>query len=116
MEFYERVVSGRKLEGIVIKPDFALPEYAPSLKARGENYLHIIYGYDYMVNGGKYTKLLRSKSIRQKLRLSIEEYKLGVKMLTCKHLDINIDNREYTSNLVELLYMEGSEESLDKAL
>jgi len=68
-------------EGIVIKPEFPDRNYAPYLKVRNKNYLHIIYGYDFLEES-KYKKLINRKSIRKKLRQSISEFNLGLKMLS----------------------------------
>lgn len=68
-------------EGIVMKPLIYKPGVAPYMKVRNENYLHLIYGYDYLLN---YQDKLKTKRIGKKLELSIKEYELGIQMLSAK--------------------------------
>lgn len=66
-------------EGIVMKPLLWKKGVAPYMKVRNEQYLHLIYGYDYKLH---YDEKLKSKRIGRKLDLSIKEYELGISMLS----------------------------------
>ncbi|AYV75740.1 MAG: metallophosphoesterase [Terrestrivirus sp.] len=112
--FYNNVTINRKLEGVIIKPDFINPINAPYLKARGKHYLHIIYGFDYLVPY-KYEKLCEKKSINKKLQLSISEFKSSLKILQTSLHDINYGNN-YVKLLCDFLFLEENELELDKAL
>lgn len=68
-------------EGIVMKPLVWKKGIAPYMKVRNEEYLHLIYGYDYKLH---YEDKLKTKRIGKKLELSIKEYQLGVDMLSAK--------------------------------
>lgn len=68
-------------EGVVVKPLIYKPGVAPYMKVRNEQYLHLIYGYDYLLN---YQEKLKTKRIGKKLELSIKEYELGIKMLSAQ--------------------------------
>ncbi|AYV80943.1 MAG: metallophosphoesterase [Harvfovirus sp.] len=115
MKFYKHTIVERKLEGIVIKPSIMYADFAPYLKARGSDYLHIIYGLDYLTDL-KYKKLLDNKNIRKKLGVSIEEFKSGLEMLLTPMKEIDINNRGYVDNLIKYLYLEESEADMDQAL
>lgn len=65
-------------EGVVVKPLVYMEGVAPYMKVRNENYLHLVYGYDYLK---KYQEKVSNKKINKKLDLSIKEYELGIKML-----------------------------------
>jgi len=112
--FYNDITTNRKLEGVIIKPDFINPLNAPYLKARGKNYLHIIYGFDYLVPY-KYEKLCEKKSINKKLHLSISEFNSSLKILQTPLHDINYGNK-YVKLLCDFLFLEENELELDKAL
>lgn len=85
-EFFDKLthkINDKNLgnEGIVMKPLIWKAGVAPYMKVRNEQYLHLIYGYDYKLH---YEDKLKSKRIGKKLELSIKEYELGIKMLTCQ--------------------------------
>ena len=65
-------------EGIVMKPLLWKKGVAPYMKVRNEQYLHLIYGYDYKLH---YQEKLKNKRINKKLELSVKEYELGIDML-----------------------------------
>lgn len=65
-------------EGIVMKPLIWKKGVAPYMKVRNEEYLHLIYGYDYKLH---YEEKVKNKRIRKKLELSVKEYELGIEML-----------------------------------
>ena len=81
MFFTSLTESGSFHEGIVIKPLVYKTGVAPYMKVRNENYLHLIYGYDYRFN---YQKMVENKRIGKKLELSIKEFELGGQMLNAK--------------------------------
>ena len=116
-DFYNKVTKINNCEGIVIKPNILDHDinFAPYLKARNVNYLHIIYGHDLMAKH-KYEKLLEKKNIRNKINLSITEYIMGIKMLSVKSNDISLDNYEYLKYMMSFLDMEQNEKKLDVAL
>lgn len=114
-EFYNHITNNRKKEGVVIKPNIIEMNYAPCFKVRNKNYLHIIYGIDYL-RLNKYEKLIKNKNIKQKLKLSIEEFNQGLKLLETDMRAINLDNKEYINTLIKFLYLEDSEKTIDIAL
>lgn len=65
-------------EGVVIKPLVYKEGVAPYMKVRNENYLHLIYGYDYQFD---YAKMVANKRIGRKLDMSVKEYEIGMRML-----------------------------------
>ncbi len=96
-EFWQNHVASNNYEGIVIKPDFVNIKYAPAVKVRNNDYLHIIYGYDYLTEH-KYDKLIKKKHIRDKLNASIREYQIGLHMLQVRYDEI-VD-----SNIIKDIY------------
>lgn len=81
-EFYDKTTVLEKMEGIVIKPiiDPALENLvAPYMKVRNENYLTLVYGYDYK---RRYSALCQQKRVGGKLKVSIKEHELATKMLS----------------------------------
>ena len=71
-------------EGMVVKPlDFTAREkdrlVAPALKCRGREYLRVIYGPEY--NAPEQLDRLRRRSNGGKLRLSLQEFALGIEAL-----------------------------------
>ena len=67
-------------EGVVIKPVIYKEGVAPHVKVRNENYLHLIYGYDYLAN---YEKMCETKRVGKKQSLSIKQFDLAMQMLVC---------------------------------
>lgn len=104
-------------EGIVLKPNFNLGPHgvAPYIKVRNPDYLSIIYGYDYSTDE-KYKRLMKQKNITRKLKTSVDEYWLGVKMLHVKYDDINVNNTEYAKLLIKFLGLEDIEKEFDPRL
>ncbi|MDK8182047.1 metallophosphoesterase [Paenibacillus sp. UMB4589-SE434] len=103
------------MEGVVIKPEVNNGDAAPFMKVRNPDYLSIIYGYDYRFPH-KYHKLFKQKNIKQKLRTSINEHRLGKKMLSFKFEDIKPDNREYQEVVSNLLFEVAKEKEIDPRL
>ena len=84
----ERTATGA--EGMVVKPlEFTVREkgrlIAPALKCRGREYLRIIYGPEY--TAPEQLERLRRRSNGGKLRLSLQEFALGIEALRrfCEH-------------------------------
>lgn len=103
--FKEQTIGDNPLEGIIVKPfnDKDIYNYAPYMKVRNENYLHIVYGYDFQLN---YDKMCKQKNIGKKLHLSIQEYILGKKMLSST-------KEELAELTCEMLFKLKQEEELD---
>jgi len=113
--FFNKITIDKKMEGVVIKPDMYVESIAPFLKVRNEDYLTIVYGYDYKTNY-KYNKLMNQKNIRKKLEMSIKEYKIGLEMLKTKMEDITFENNNYIQFLNEFLFAEELGRKLDPRL
>lgn len=114
--YFEKLTTNQNMEGVVIKPDIISDaNMAPFLKVRNPNYLTIIYGADYMTEH-KYHKLMKNKNIAKKIQASINEHKLGLKMLETKYEDIKLDNYEYIKCLIKFFGIEESEKFIDPRL
>jgi predicted kinase len=79
--FFDKLTVGQGFEGVVVKPMFEGDCELPYLKVRSEEYLRLVYGYDYL-DPKRYSRLVRQKNISGKVRLSIQEHKLASAMLT----------------------------------
>lgn len=115
--FFNHQIINQKKEGIVVKPNdrVFIPGVAPFIKVRNEEYLTIIYGYDYK-SKNKYKKLMAQKRITRKLRSSIQEFELGKKLLEIPYADINEDNKDYERILTSMIAEEKFEKELDPRL
>ena len=111
-DWYEELTTDKKMEGCVVKPNVVWDDlwYAPFLKVRNPNYLHIIYGYD-MNFPKKFDKLFRQKNISRKLRASIAEYKLGEQMLKEE-----IGSKELKQTLAKFMFENEKEVGIDPRL
>ena len=115
-EFYKKVTNNLKMEGVVIKPDKVYYKgVAPYLKVRNDNYLTLVYGFDYKLPS-KYDKLLKRKSIRRKLATSISEFELGKRMLEVKYCDINQENKAFVNTACLMVLETNKEKELDPRL
>lgn len=77
--FYDTLTTVLGYEGVVIKPYEETPEgCVPYMKVRNKEYLRLIYGFDYTI---KNDALCAQKNIKGKLRMSIDEYALGMAMI-----------------------------------
>ncbi|GAB3634496.1 polynucleotide kinase-phosphatase [Hymenobacter arcticus] len=71
-------------EGMVVKPYDFIPATGrtlvqPALKCRGREYLRIIYGPDYLLDGN--LERLRQRNVKAKRNLALREFALGVEGL-----------------------------------
>lgn len=113
--YYSNVTQDRQMEGIVIKPERDDRAVAPFLKVRNPDYLSIVYGYDYRFPH-KYRKLMKQKSITQKLKTSMQEYRLGTEMLAIRFADISPTNDAYRNVAASLLFEVAKEKEIDPRL
>lgn len=108
MAFIEKVTALIKrteelaLEGVVIKPadDHIGDEGIPAIKLRNDEYLKLVYGYDYMVDLGNYQKLCVGKDVDQKVKMSIKQNRYAQRMLKVPYAERNSRN-EYYVHLIE---------------
>ena len=78
-KFYSDLTTNLGYEGVVIKPYEETPEgCVPYMKVRNKEYLRLIYGFDYTI---KNDVLCAQKNIKGKMRMSIDEYALGMAMI-----------------------------------
>ncbi|MEK8130348.1 metallophosphoesterase [Paenibacillus filicis] len=114
-QFFARLTVENQMEGVVIKPERISGSNVPYMKVRNPEYLSIIYGYDYRLPH-KYRKLLKQKNIRPKLRTSMNEYRLGNRMLAVKLSDISPEHDAYREAAVGLLFEVAKEREIDPRL
>ncbi|WP_088840632.1 metallophosphoesterase [Listeria sp. ILCC797] len=114
-DYFKTYTFDQKMEGIVIKPEKQVENVAPAMKVRNEDYLHLIYGYDYHFEG-KYAKLIRNKKVKQKLRTSISEYKYGEEMLDVPLAEISEHNDVYKAAAINMLFETMKEAEIDPRL
>lgn len=115
LAYFNELTTERKMEGVVIKPEILKEQVAPYMKVRNPKYLTIVYGYDYRFPH-KYTKLMKQKSIRNKLKTSINEFKLGNQMLEVKIEDIQPTNNHYKQVVANMLFEANKEKAIDPRL
>lgn len=109
-KFYEDMIADGKTEGIAIKPLQWKKDDIPCIKVRNEEYLRIVYGYDYTSSLQRYAE---SKNISNKLRLSIKEHNLNLNLLEAYRKEDKTTQKEiYASLLTEF----EKETSLDPRL
>lgn len=113
--FFSRLTTENHMEGVVIKPEKAENKVVPYMKVRNTSYLSIIYGYDYRFPH-KYNKLMKQKNISSKLRTSMNEYRLGERMLSVKLEEITPANNEYKGIVANLLFEVAKEKEMDPRL
>lgn len=113
--FYQSLTTDRRMEGVVVKPEFQVDSVAPTIKVRNPEYLRIIYGYDYTFPH-KYEKLFAQKNIGKKLATSISEHQLGKQMLAFLLKDIEKDNRDYQQVVANMLFETSKESGIDPRL
>jgi predicted kinase len=114
-KFFNNVTKSEQLEGIVVKPNVVKKGVAPYIKVRNNDYLHIVYGYDWRTQP-KYDKLWAQKGIKRKLRLSIEEYECAQNMLRIPYGAIDENNTAYLQYAAQFIVDEKKEKELDPRL
>lgn len=101
-------------EGVVVKPLITGNEKIPyAIKVRNKNYLQMIYGVDF---DRRYDYYFKRRNIRPKLRLSIQEYSAGLKLLSIPMNTISKENDGYVEVFSEVLKAQRAEEKLDNRL
>lgn len=114
--FTSMILENRKMEGLVIKPEFTYYQNtAPYLKVRTRYYLTLVYGYNYM-HPNKFKKLMKQKKIGLKLSTSIKEYEIGKKLLEIPYKDISFENPEYVQLIARMITEEKRESEIDPRL
>ncbi len=76
-KYFDSLVSSLH-EGVVIKPFIKNDTDLPYMKVRNEEYLSLIYGYNYK---HKYETLCKNKKTKYKRKQARHEYNLGIDML-----------------------------------
>lgn len=116
LNFWNSLVFEQGYEGIVIKPELQTQgDKSPYLKVRNEQYLTLCYGPDYK-NSNKYAKLIRRKNITRKLRLSIEDWNRGWKILAVPYNELAEDNSELINLYISHVITEEKSKELDPRL
>ena len=114
-QYFSRLTMVNGMEGIVIRPELWNGKTVPYLKVRNPDYLSIIYGYDYQFPH-KYSKLLKQKNVNPKLRTSLQEYRLGLRMLAVPFHEIAPDHETYREIAPHLLFEVAQEQGIDPRL
>lgn len=105
-----------KLEGVVIKPlDPKLTNVAPYIKVRNPQYLKLVYGPTYNLEPN-YSKLVKSKRISRKIKSSINEWQLGLKMLGIHSSQMTLHNPKAVDLMIKFIAEEKKVEELDPRL
>ncbi|MBD0383269.1 metallophosphoesterase [Paenibacillus sedimenti] len=113
--YFSRLTVDNYMEGVVIKPEAVEGRVVPYMKVRNKDYLSIIYGYDYRFPH-KYKKLMKQKNVSQKLRTSMNEYRLGNRMLAIRFDEITPDNDAFKEVVANLLFEVAGEREIDPRL
>jgi predicted kinase len=144
-QFFEKITTDRGMEGVVIKPEVPVEVESevgvkagtgaevesengvgvkdgtgtggviPFMKVRNKEYLTLVYGYDYRFPH-KYEKLIKQKSIKRKIKVSLAEYKLGMEMLKVRLDEIGPENLQLKQTVANLLFEESQESEIDPRL
>lgn len=110
--YFEHYAFDLGMEGIVIKPLVEEPGKIPYMKVRNENYLKLVYGFDYNIpSSPRYQSLYESKNISAKVRTSIRERELGMNLLKP-----NVSDSAWIEGMVKLRSEIVSEKRLDPRL
>jgi predicted kinase len=78
--FFTTLTVGNGVEGVVVKPLIPTKGQVPYMKVRSEEYLRLVYGYNYL-DPARYDRLVRQKNVSGKVRLSIAEHDTATAML-----------------------------------
>lgn len=112
-EWFDKKTICDGFEGIMLKPDIIEPGKLPLIKVRNQDYLTIIYGYDYKLEHN-YKTLVNKKTTSKKIYQSIKEFKLGMNLLTTRYSNLNSD--EYKTKLENFIKCELNGTNLDPRL
>lgn len=112
--FYNELVKNG-FEGVVIKPSKVYPgsDIAPMFKVRNDDYLHMIYGWNFYLD---YAHYFGKRRIDKKMKCSINEWEIAQQLLRIPYKDINKDNKEFKNLFMARLREEEIEEKLDSRL
>jgi hypothetical protein len=105
--FFDKKTVAEGMEGIVIKPFDGPVDVAPYMKVRNENYLTLVYGYDYK---HRYEPLCRQKRVGGKLKVSIKEFELATQLLSAE------TEQQCTEIIVKMIAQLNQEKELDPRL
>ena len=108
--FFNTITFSKHMEGVVLKAETNDNVVIPFLKVRNKDYLTIVYGYDYKFKE-KYQHLIKQKNTKYKLKLSYDEYKLGLEMLMSDPM-----NDEYKQLVANMIFNNIKETNLDPRL
>jgi Predicted kinase len=114
-QFFSKLTVDQGMEGVVMKPETMMEQVVPFIKVRNAEYLSIVYGYDYRFPH-KYKKLMKQKTVGQKLRTSAKEYRIGQRMLAIPNAEISPDNERYKEIAASLLFEVAKEKEIDPRL
>lgn len=115
-DFYNRICMIDGMEGVVIKPIIMDTKgVVPFMKVRNPKYLTITYGYDYK-KPSKFNKLIKRKSIKNKLRSSFKQWEIAKEMLRVPYKDISKENNNYIDACIKMVIEEKYMEHVDPRL
>ena len=115
-ELYFQGITGRQMEGIVIKPeDPSGGTSLPYLKVRDAGYLAIVYGFDHQSSRRK-GRLVARKKTGMKRRLAVSEYASGEEVLSIPLKSVKDGDERYVKLMARILCDFRQETSLDPAL
>lgn len=111
-DYINKLRNNGPIEGTVIKPLEVYKEgpISPYIKHRCEDYLHLVYGPFYQTEG-TYEHLRKTKRTKAKLRSSIKEWELGIRLL-----DMDLMSSEYLRTMGHLIQEEERVAVLDPRL
>lgn len=96
--FFATLTAERQMEGVVIKPRAFEEGMIPYIKVRNEDYLTIIYGYDYK---RRYATMCEKKKVHRKTAIARKEFALTTRLLTEKDPEAQVRLMAELRNEVE---------------
>jgi len=115
-DYFNALVKVSRMEGVVIKPRSKAygKGQLPYMKVRNKEYLRLVYGFDY-TSSDVYSRLCSQKNITGKVRLSIQEHELAMKMLANRDVpDASLDINKPL--VVQMIGSMNQEKALDPRL
>ncbi len=101
-------------EGIMIKPlKSFIKGIAPAFKVRNNNYLTMIYGVNFIY---ELESNIEKRKINKKLECSINDWMLNWQLLKVNYQDINRENYHLKNLVLDRIYGETEENTLDTRL